>query len=62
MKPLHTILIFLTGILLFNTIVCGIWMRYSSAIIKEADQTFHMISGILTAILVAVIMFLMARR
>jgi len=62
MKPIHTLLISLTGILLLNTIVCGIWMRYSGTIIKEADKNFHMVSGILTAIFVAATIFIMARR
>lgn len=62
MKPIHTILISITGILLINAIVCGVWMRYSGVIIKEADKNFHMVSGILTAIFVAVTIFLMVRR
>lgn len=62
MKTLQTILIFLTGILLFNTIVCGVWMRYSGAIIKEADKNFHLVSGILAVVLVAVTLFLTVRR
>ncbi len=62
MKPIHTILISLTGLLLLNTLVCGVWMRYSGAIIKEADKNFHMVSGTLTALFVAVTLFLMSRR
>ena len=62
MKSIQTILISLTGILLFNTIVCGFWMRYSGALIMEADKNFHMVSGILTALCVAVTLFLMSRR
>jgi len=62
MKTLQTILISLTGILLFSTFVCGVWMRYSGAIIKEADKNFHMISGILAVVLVAFTLFLTVRR
>jgi len=62
MKPMHTLLMSITGILLLNTMVCGIWMRYSGAIVKEADKNFHMVSGILTALFVAVTIFLVARR
>ena len=62
MKPIHTILISLTGILLLNTIVCGFWMRYSGALIKEADKTFHMVSGILAVMLIAVTLFVIVRQ
>jgi len=62
MKPIQTILISITGILLLNTIVCGVWMRYSGTIIKEADKNFHMVSGIFTAELVAVTLFVIVRR
>ena len=62
MKLTHTILISLTGLLLLNTLVCGVWMRYSGAIIKEVDKNFHMVSGILAVVLVAVTLFLTVRR
>lgn len=62
MKNLQTILIPLTGILLFNTVVCGVWMRYSGAIVKEANKNFHMVSGILAVVFVAVTLFLTVRR
>jgi len=62
MKTIPIILISLTGILLFTTVVCGIWMQYSGAVIKEADKTFHMVSGILAVILVAVTLFMTVRR
>lgn len=62
MKTIQTILTSLTGILLFTTVACGVWMRYSGAVIKEADKNFHMVSGILAVILVAVTLFFIARR
>ncbi len=62
MKTIQIIMTSLTGILLFTTVVCGIWMRYSGAIIKEADKTFHMASGILAVIFVAVTLFMIVRR
>jgi len=62
MRTFQIISISLTGILLFNTIVCGIWMRYSGALTTEANKNFHMVSGILTAVFVVVTMFLLARR
>jgi DMSO/TMAO reductase YedYZ heme-binding membrane subunit len=61
MKTIQIISMSLTGILLFNTIVCGIWMRYSGAIITEANKNFHMVSGILAAVFVAVTLILTAR-
>ncbi len=62
MKTFQIISMSITGILLFNTIVCGIWMRYSGALITEANKNFHMVSGILTAVFVIAAMFIMARR
>jgi len=62
MKTIQIIPMSLTGILLFNTIVCGIWIRYSGALITEANKDFHMISGILTAVFVVATMLIMARR
>ena len=62
MKTYQIISMSLTGILLFNTIVCGMWIRYSGSLITEANKNFHMVSGILTAVFVAVSMFLLARR
>jgi len=62
MKTIQITLISLTGILLFTTVVCGIWMRYSGSVIEEADKTFHMVSGILAVILVAVTLFMTVRR
>ena len=62
MKTFQIISMSLTGILLFNTIVCGMWLRYSGALITEANKNFHMVSGILTAVSIVVTMILMARR
>lgn len=62
MKTFQIISMSITGILLFNTIVCGIWIRYSGALITEANKNFHMVSGILTAVFVIAAMFIMARR
>lgn len=61
MKTIQTILISLTGILLFTTVACGVWMRYSGAIIKQTDKNFHMVSGILAVIMAAVTLFLTVR-
>lgn len=62
MKTLQIISMSLTGILLFNTIVCGMWIRYSGVLITEANKDFHMVSGILTAVFVVATMLIMARR
>jgi hypothetical protein len=62
MKTIQFVLMSLTGILLFNTIVCGIWMRYSGALITDANKNYHMVSAILTVVFVVVTMVIMARR
>ena len=62
MKTFQIISMSLTGILLFNTIVCGMWMRFSGALITEANKNFHMVSGVLTAVFVVVTIVIMARR
>ena len=62
MKTLQIISMSITVILLFNTIVCGVWMRYSGALITEANKNFHMVSGILTTVFVVATIILLARR
>lgn len=62
MKAIQSIMISLTAILLFNTVVCGFWVRVSGEMIKQADKNYHMGSGFLTVIFVVVTMFIIARR
>ena len=50
MVKIETIMISVTGLLLFSTIVCGLWLRYSGEEINNNNLNFHMILGILTAL------------
>ncbi|MCP4541052.1 MAG: hypothetical protein GY832_28280 [Chloroflexi bacterium] len=61
MNTVRWIMAILTGLLLFSTVVCGLWIRYSG----EADNgsiSFHMVIGIATAIATAVTIVLSVIR
>lgn len=61
MKTLQVISASLTGLLLFSTLVCGLWIRYSGDVITDGSKNFHMLSAILTTLLVAITVFLLWR-
>lgn len=61
MKVLQLISVSLTGLSLFSTLVCGLWIRYSGEVITEGSKNFHMLSAILTMLLVAITVFLLWR-
>jgi len=57
MKTAVLIMAIVTGVLLFSTVVCGLWIRYSG----EADESsigFHMTIGIATAVIAVAAMVL----
>jgi hypothetical protein len=63
MKMLEWIMIILTGLLLFSTVVCGLWLRYSGKPVEPSSLDFHMIVGMLAAIsTVITIVILMMRK
>jgi hypothetical protein len=61
MKTLQIISVSLTGVFLFSTLVCGLWMRYSGEVLTEGSKNFHMLSAILTTLLVVITLVLMWR-
>jgi hypothetical protein len=51
MKTITMIMAVLTGLSLFSTMVCGLWMRYSGEEIVESSLNFHLGVAVLTALL-----------
>lgn len=51
MKTLLFILTITTGLLLFSTIICGLWLRSSSENFTVSSLNFHTMIGIATAII-----------
>lgn len=62
MKALQIVSMSLTGLLLFTTVVCGLWLRYSGEIITDSNKSFHMVSGLLTAVFVVTSIVLLIRE
>lgn len=50
MKTLLIILSIATFLLIFSTLVCGLWIRNSAEVVEESSITFHMNIGILTSV------------
>jgi hypothetical protein len=53
MKTITLIAAILTGLLLFSSLVCGLWLRYSGEPVEESSLTFHMLIGLATALVAA---------
>jgi hypothetical protein len=49
MKTALIISAIVTGLLLFSTVVCGFWLRYSGQEFETSSLNFHMMSALLTA-------------
>jgi len=63
MKTTMIITAVVTGLLLFSTVVCGLWIRYSPDVEDLASSVnFHMLMGLLTgaASVVSVVVGLIA--
>ena len=58
MKTAVLIMSIVTGVLLFSTCVCGLWIRYSGEAIDDSSINFHMVIGIVTAIVAVITMAL----
>lgn len=58
MKTTTLVLAIVTGVLLFSTILCGLWIRYSGEEITEGDLSFHTDIGIVMAIFALVTLVL----
>jgi len=59
MRLIEIIMIVITGILLFSTVVCGLWIRFSGQEVEVSSLNFHMILGILTAIATVITIILL---
>lgn len=55
------VFIILTGVLIFTTVVCGIWM-YSQEAVEESSKQFHMISAFSTVLSSIITMYLLNRK
>lgn len=53
MKATINILAILTGIMLFSTLVCGLWIRYSGEVIEDSSITFHLSIGVVAVLFAA---------
>ena len=53
MKATINILTIITAILLFSTLVCGLWMRYSGEIIEDSSKVLHLSAGVMTVLFAA---------
>jgi len=63
MRMLEWIMVIVTGLLLFSTVVCGLWLRFSGQKIEASSLDFHMIVGLLAvAATVVTIILLMIRK
>ena len=49
MKTVLIISAIVTGLLLFSTLVCGFWLRYSGEELTKSNLNFHMMAALLTA-------------
>lgn len=49
MKTALIISTIVTGLLLFSTLVCGFWLRYSGEELTKSNLNFHMVVALLTA-------------
>lgn len=57
MKTIFLIGAILTGLLLFSTVVCGLWLR-SHQPVDPSSLQFHMIAGLATAAVTAATLIL----
>jgi hypothetical protein len=50
MELLTTLLIVLTGLLLFSTTVCGLWMKFTNEVVEPSSKNFHVVIALLTVL------------
>lgn len=52
MRKIHVIMGIATAVLMFFTLICGLWMRstYPGTVVPESSIQFHMWMGAATAI------------
>jgi len=49
MKTIFIISAIATGLLMFSTMVCGLWLRYSGQEIAKSSLDLHLVIGLATA-------------
>lgn len=62
MKTVLIISAIVTGLLLFSTLVCGFWLRYSGEELTKSNLNFHMMVALLTALATTVTVVLAVVR
>ena len=62
MKTMMIILAILSALLLFSTVVCGLWIRYSGEVVEDSSITFHLVIGLATAVVSVVTLALAVFR
>jgi hypothetical protein len=62
MKTALIISAIVTGLLLFSTLVCGFWLRYSGEELTKSNLNFHMMIALLTALATTVTVILAVVR
>jgi hypothetical protein len=62
MKTVDVIVTVVTGVLLFSTVVCGLWLQFSGEEITDGNRLFRMVSGLLTALSAGVTIFLLLKH
>jgi hypothetical protein len=50
MELLTTLSIVCTGLLLFSTTVCGLWMKFTNEVVDPSSKNFHMTIALLTVL------------
>jgi hypothetical protein len=59
---IKTILLAVSGILLFSVTFCGLWIRYSGKAAEPGSIDFHMWLGIITVVAVSATFYFLARK
>jgi hypothetical protein len=62
MKTMMVVLAILSALLLFSTVMCGLWIRYSGEVVEDSSITFHLGIGLATAVVSVVTLALAVFR
>ena len=58
MKTTLLIMAIVTGLLIFSTTICGLWIRYSGEEIVQSSLNFHLGIGITTGVFTTITLLL----
>ena len=56
------VMLVISGLLIFTTVVCGLYLKYSGKEVTSSDLNFHMVSGLLMVVAVIITFFVLAKR